>query len=110
MTTIALAQINLMVGDIAANARQVIACAERLRDSADIIVFPELTLTGYPPEDLLLRPECDVRVADALRESATSSSKPARSRLASSSSTSWIRSASLAPAAPTAVTMRKSRR
>lgn len=68
MTTIALAQINLMVGDIAANARQVIDCAERLRGRADIVVFPELTLTGYPPEDLLLRPACDVRVADALQQ------------------------------------------
>jgi NAD+ synthase (glutamine-hydrolysing) len=66
--TIALAQANLLVGDIAGNARQVIECAERLRDRADIIVFPELTLTGYPPEDLLLRPECDVRVAEALRD------------------------------------------
>ncbi|MDJ0740695.1 MAG: NAD+ synthase [Gammaproteobacteria bacterium] len=68
MTTIALAQINLLVGDIAGNARQVIACADRLRGSADIVVFPELTLTGYPPEDLLLRPACDARVAAALHD------------------------------------------
>jgi len=67
-TTVALAQINLMVGDIAGNARRVIDCAERLRGKADIIVFPELTLTGYPPEDLLLRPACDTRVASALRD------------------------------------------
>jgi NAD+ synthase (glutamine-hydrolysing) len=33
---------------------------------ADIVVFPELCLTGYPPEDLLLRPSLDLRVADAL--------------------------------------------
>ncbi len=68
LTTIALAQINLLVGDIAGNARQVIACADRLRGSADIVVFPELTLTGYPPEDLLLRPACDARVAAALHD------------------------------------------
>ena len=68
MTVVALAQLDLMVGDIAGNARQVIACAQRLRGRADIVVFPELTLTGYPPEDLLLRPACDVRVAAALRE------------------------------------------
>lgn len=68
MTTIALAQLDLLVGDIAGNARQVIGCAERLRGVADIVVFPELTLTGYPPEDLLLRPACDQRVAAALRD------------------------------------------
>ena len=68
MTTVALAQLNLLVGDIAANARQVIDCAARLKGQADIIVFPELTLTGYPPEDLLLRPACDERVAAALRD------------------------------------------
>ena len=67
-TTVALAQINLKVGDITGNAERVIACAERLRGKADLVVFPELTLTGYPPEDLLLRPACDVRVTTALRE------------------------------------------
>jgi NAD+ synthase (glutamine-hydrolysing) len=73
LPTIALAQINLMVGDIAGNADKVIACAERLRGKADIIVFPELTLTGYPPEDLLLRPACDERVAAALQQIARAS-------------------------------------
>ncbi len=68
MTRVALAQLNLLVGDIAGNAGRVVDCAERLRDSAEIIVFPELTLTGYPPEDLLLRPDCDQRIALALRE------------------------------------------
>ena len=68
MTSVALAQLDLLVGDIAGNARRVVDCAERLRGRADIIVFPELTLTGYPPEDLLLRPACDERVAEALRE------------------------------------------
>jgi NAD+ synthase (glutamine-hydrolysing) len=68
LTTVALAQLNLMVGDIAGNARRVIECAARLRGSADIIVFPELTLTSYPPEDLLLRPDCDTRVTEALRD------------------------------------------
>jgi len=71
-TTVALAQINLMVGDITGNARRVIECARRLRGRADIIVFPELTLTGYPPEDLLLRPACDTRVAAALHDIAQS--------------------------------------
>ncbi|MCB1788261.1 MAG: NAD+ synthase [Gammaproteobacteria bacterium] len=66
--TVALAQINLLVGDITGNARQVIDCAERLRGQADIVVFPELTLTSYPPEDLLLRPACDARVSRALHD------------------------------------------
>ena len=68
MPNIALAQLNLLVGDIHGNARRVIDCAERLRGRADIVVFPELTLTGYPPEDLLLRPACDGRVKTALHE------------------------------------------
>ncbi len=53
-----IAQINLLVGDIAKNVEQVIATASQARDEkdADLVVFPELTLTGYPPEDLLLRP------------------------------------------------------
>ncbi len=55
--TIALAQINTMVGDVARNADRVIEQAQRARDEldADLIVFPELTLSGYPPEDLLFR-------------------------------------------------------
>ncbi|WP_078120994.1 NAD+ synthase [Thiosocius teredinicola] len=66
--TVALAQVNLLVGDISGNARRVVETAERLRGAADIVVFPELTLTSYPPEDLLLRRACDQRVAQALRE------------------------------------------
>ncbi len=53
---IALAQINTTVGDIAGNARKVEEYAARARRAgAKIVVFPELALTGYPPEDLLLR-------------------------------------------------------
>ena len=54
---IVLAQINLTVGDIEGNAARIEADLERARRSrADIVLFPELTLTGYPPEDLLLKP------------------------------------------------------
>lgn len=55
--SIALAQLNLVVGDIEGNVDRVVDAAARARDdlAADVIVFPELTLTGYPPEDLLLR-------------------------------------------------------
>lgn len=52
-----IAQINLLVGDIAGNAGKIVEAAIKARDDhkAQAIVFPELTLTGYPPEDLLLR-------------------------------------------------------
>jgi len=56
---IALAQINFMVGDIAANQKSINQAAVYARDElgADMIVFPELIITGYPAEDLLLRPD-----------------------------------------------------
>ncbi len=61
-------QINLIVGDVAGNVKKVIAAAEQARDelNADLVVFPELTLTGYPPEDLLLRPGLIKRVEKGL--------------------------------------------
>jgi NAD+ synthase (glutamine-hydrolysing) len=54
---IVLAQLNLHVGNIQGNLIKLINAAEKARDalSADIIVFPELSITGYPPEDLLFR-------------------------------------------------------
>ncbi|MBI3571298.1 MAG: NAD+ synthase [Gammaproteobacteria bacterium] len=67
---IALGQLNLLVGDVAGNAAKMIVNAQRARDElkADLVVFPELALTGYPPEDLLLRPDLSVRVELALGE------------------------------------------
>jgi NAD+ synthase (glutamine-hydrolysing) len=64
-----MAQLNLLVGDIEGNAEKIIAAAERARDElkADLVVFPELALTGYPPEDLLLRPGLHTRVLAALQ-------------------------------------------
>jgi len=54
---IALAQVNPTVGDLSGNARLVIDGIERAREAAaDIVCFPELVITGYPPEDLLLKP------------------------------------------------------
>jgi NAD+ synthase (glutamine-hydrolysing) len=52
---IALAQVNLLVGDVQGNATRVIESAHRARatHAADLVLFPELTLSGYPPEDLL---------------------------------------------------------
>ncbi len=67
--TVVMAQVNLMVGDIDGNTDIVLQNANRaMRDcGAHIIVFPELTLTGYPPEDLLLRPSLEVRINKALQ-------------------------------------------
>src|SRR5579862_9063336 len=52
---IALAQVNLLVGDVRGNAARVLEWAQRARRelAADLVLFPELTLSGYPPEDLL---------------------------------------------------------
>ncbi|HWK50672.1 MAG TPA: NAD+ synthase [Steroidobacter sp.] len=52
---IALAQLNLFVGDVAGNAQRLIDTAAQARDElrADLVLFPELSLCGYPPEDLL---------------------------------------------------------
>jgi len=52
---IALAQLNLLVGDVRGNTARVLAGARRASDQlgADLVLFPELTLSGYPPEDLL---------------------------------------------------------
>jgi NAD+ synthase (glutamine-hydrolysing) len=55
---VALAQINPTVGDFEGNTRLMLDYLNRARETrADLIAFPELALTGYPPEDLLLRPD-----------------------------------------------------
>src|SRR2546430_9301729 len=55
---LALAQINVVVGDVEGNAQKIIEWMERARDAdADIVTFLELALTGYPQEDLLLKPQ-----------------------------------------------------
>lgn len=55
---IALAQLNVCVGDVQANLQQVQAAIQHAQaQHADLIVFPELVLAGYPPEDLLFRPD-----------------------------------------------------
>ena len=66
--TVVMAQLNLLVGDIKGNTDRVIAAARQAIDEhgADIIAFPELTLTSYPPEDLLLRPSLQIRIEKAL--------------------------------------------
>src|SRR5437764_1338203 len=54
---IALAQINTVVGDLDGNAERIRSrLAEAKEQQADLVAFPELAVTGYPPEDLLLKP------------------------------------------------------
>ncbi|HSV16587.1 MAG TPA: nitrilase-related carbon-nitrogen hydrolase, partial [Tepidisphaeraceae bacterium] len=55
---IALAQINPTVGDIAGNVRKILDFTGRAKTAgAALVVFPELSVTGYPPKDLLLKPQ-----------------------------------------------------
>src|SRR5438094_5904045 len=54
---LALAQINTVVGDLDGNRDRILARLEETRAAgADLVLFPELAVTSYPPEDLLLRP------------------------------------------------------
>src|ERR687886_164349 len=54
---LALAQINTVVGDLDGNRDRILSRLEEAKDAgADLVLFPELAVTGYPPEDLLLRP------------------------------------------------------
>lgn len=65
---VAVAQINLCVGDVLGNAQKVIAYSEQaIREfNADIVLFPEMTLSGYPPEDLVFRADFLQRCQQAL--------------------------------------------
>jgi NAD+ synthase (glutamine-hydrolysing) len=66
---VALCQRNLVVGDIHGNIEKIRQSLERSREEgADLAVFPELTVTGYPPEDLLLKPHFAERAEAALRD------------------------------------------
>ena len=65
---IVMAQINTFVGDFDGNTAKVIEAIGRAQQAHErpLVVFPELTLSGYPPEDLLLRPSIGLRVERAL--------------------------------------------
>jgi NAD+ synthase (glutamine-hydrolysing) len=65
---ISLAQLNLVVGDVTGNARRIVAAIGEAREEhrADLVVFPELSLCGYPPEDLLFNAGMRDRVRGAL--------------------------------------------
>ncbi len=66
---VAVAQTNPLVGAITQNTDEIIQWAEKARDElgAQLVVFPELSLVGYPPEDLLLRPGLEARIEAALQ-------------------------------------------
>jgi NAD+ synthetase len=69
---IAVAQINLMLGDLDANVTRLVAQANAAREAgAALIVTPELALCGYPPEDLLFRHDFRLACADALQSLAS---------------------------------------
>ena len=71
---IALAQINNTVGDLDANTAKILEFAQRAEDAgADIVAFPELALTGYPPRDLVEKDSFLDRTAEALQAIAEAS-------------------------------------
>lgn len=64
---VALAQMNAIVGDINGNKEKIIGyLAGAVKAGADIVIFPELSLTGYPPEDLLMKPHFLRRSMEAI--------------------------------------------
>lgn len=71
---LALCQINPTVGDVCGNAAAILARLETARAAgADIVVFPEMVVSGYPPEDLLLKPDFVAACMDAARDIARAS-------------------------------------
>jgi len=72
--TIALAQLNPVVGDIAGNAARIQHVLDQV-SHADIVLFSELALSGYPPEDLVLKPFFQDKIEAAVRELAEATGK-----------------------------------
>ena len=76
---LAMAQINVTVGDLDGNTAKIIDYIDKARAlKADLVVFPELAVTGYPPEDLVLKPQfvrdnidCVRRIAESSEDIAT---------------------------------------
>ncbi|HEX2803635.1 MAG TPA: NAD+ synthase [Sphingomicrobium sp.] len=73
--TIALAQMNQRVGDLDANAEAMLAMREKAA-GADLILYPELQVTGYPPEDLILKPEFVRRTMEVTDRLVRATSEP----------------------------------
>ena len=72
--SVALAQVDLIVGDVAGNTSKILDYCQRAHDDlrADLVVFPELSVSGYPPEDLLFHAGLRRRVGEALETIRTS--------------------------------------
>src|SRR3990170_4864987 len=93
---IAMAQINAIVGDLEGNTRKICEAIEPAAEKgADLIAFPELALTGYPPEDLLLKPDFVAANREALLEVAR------RTPAGSARSLPWTMRPSRSPSART---------
>ena len=82
---IAVAQLNSTVGDIAGNAEKVRrARAQAAAQGADLVVFPELFIAGYPPEDLVLKPAFQAACRSAIETLARETAEPGPSLLVGS--------------------------
>ncbi|MDQ1520562.1 MAG: hypothetical protein QOI55_1635 [Actinomycetota bacterium] len=69
---VAAAQLNLVVGDLDGNVERILDAYESAENAGvDLVTFPELAITGYPPEDLLLRPAFVTQAVDALEKVAS---------------------------------------
>lgn len=69
-----LAQVNMTVGDLGGNSNKIAAYLDEARRlGVDIVVFPEMAITGYPPEDLLLKPDFIEAAMQSLQEIAPAS-------------------------------------
>src|SRR5215216_767517 len=73
--TIALAQMNQRVGDLDGNAAAILAMRDKAA-GADLLMVPELQLTGYPPEDLVLKPEFVRRTHECTDELVAATAQP----------------------------------
>lgn len=66
---IAVAQLNFLVGDIRGNTKIILDTLQKAKNlSVDLLVFPELALSGYPPEDLLLREDFKKQISESLEK------------------------------------------
>ncbi len=75
---IVIAQLNPIVGDLTSNCEKITAAAANTGDGTDLVIFTELVVTGYPPEDLVLRPSFIEAVRKAVESLAhTTASGPA---------------------------------
>jgi len=75
---LAAAQLDLVVGDLEGNARRILECYDRAEAAGvDLVAFPELAITGYPPEDLLLRPAFVAQSLETLDKLATRTGRAA---------------------------------